>query len=176
MIFDYLIILLFFAAYKLKGIFVAISLTMGAYAALTLYKLIAKKEITILQWGSLILVEALGALSLVFHDSEFFVYKPTAVYFIFGLSFNLSRLVKDRTPLVKYLLQHHVEMPNFAWHRLNLSWAFFFYFMAAANTYVAYNYSLDFWVDYKLFGTFGLLLLFVIPQAFYISKHGNHLL
>ena len=53
----------------------------------------------------------------------------------------------------------------------NLSWAGFFAFMGAANLYVAYNFSTDQWVNFKLFGGMGLMLVFVVVQALFLAKY-----
>jgi intracellular septation protein len=36
---------------------------------------------------------------------------------------------------------------------------------------VANNFPLDFWVNFKLFGTLGLTLVFVIAQGVWLSRH-----
>jgi intracellular septation protein len=36
---------------------------------------------------------------------------------------------------------------------------------------VAYSFSTDTWVNFKLFGGIGLMLLFTLAQGLYISKH-----
>ena len=64
-----------------------------------------------------------------------------------------------------------VRMPDSAWKRLNWSWTGFFAFMGAANLYVALNFATDTWVNFKLFGGMGLMLLFVIGQALYLGRH-----
>ena len=42
--------------------------------------------------------------------------------------------------------------------------------MGAVNLYVVYNYSTNTWVNFKLFGTLGLTLVFAVLQAFYIAR------
>ena len=42
--------------------------------------------------------------------------------------------------------------------------------MGALNLYVAYNYSTDHWVNFKLFGGMGLMLLFVVAQALVLGR------
>jgi len=64
-----------------------------------------------------------------------------------------------------------MQLPDAVWSRLNLSWAGFFAFMGAANLYVAYNYSTDLWVNFKLFGGIGLMLLFVVAQSVFLAKY-----
>ena len=39
------------------------------------------------------------------------------------------------------------------------------------NLIVAFNFSTDIWVDFKLFGGMGLLLLFVLGQGLMLSKY-----
>ena len=37
--------------------------------------------------------------------------------------------------------------------------------------YIAYTYTTDVWVNFKLFGGAGLTLLFVFIQALYLTRH-----
>ena len=39
------------------------------------------------------------------------------------------------------------------------------------NLYVAYTFPTDFWVNFKLFGGMGLMLLFIVGQALWLSKY-----
>jgi intracellular septation protein len=57
------------------------------------------------------------------------------------------------------------------WSQLNLAWSIFFLLMGALNLYVAFQFSEDTWVNFKLFGTTALLVVFVIAQGFWLSKH-----
>jgi intracellular septation protein len=43
--------------------------------------------------------------------------------------------------------------------------------MGALNIYVAFQFSEDAWVNFKLFGTTALLIVFVIAQGVWLSKH-----
>ena len=62
-------------------------------------------------------------------------------------------------------------MPDGVWVRLNWSWVAFFTFMGAANLFVAHNFPTDTWVNFKLFGGMGLMLLFVVLQALFLARH-----
>jgi intracellular septation protein len=57
------------------------------------------------------------------------------------------------------------------WQQLNISWAIFFVLLGCANLYVVYNFDTNIWVNFKLFGTMGLTILFIIAQGIYISRH-----
>ena len=43
--------------------------------------------------------------------------------------------------------------------------------MGLINLYVAFNFSEETWVNFKLFGMMGLTLVFVFGQAFYLSRY-----
>ena len=43
--------------------------------------------------------------------------------------------------------------------------------MGVLNLYVAFNFSTDTWVSFKLFGGMGLMLVFVVIQALYMSRY-----
>ena len=58
-----------------------------------------------------------------------------------------------------------------AWLRLNTAWVAFFFSMGVLNLYVAYNYSEQTWVNFKLFGFLGLTLAFMLAQGFYLARH-----
>ena len=43
--------------------------------------------------------------------------------------------------------------------------------MGVANLVVAFNFSTDDWVNFKLFGGMGLMLVFVLGQGLLLSKY-----
>ena len=47
----------------------------------------------------------------------------------------------------------------------------FFAFMGLLNIYVAYSFSTDTWVNFKLFGGLGLMAVFVVAQALYLGRY-----
>jgi intracellular septation protein len=63
-----------------------------------------------------------------------------------------------------------MSLPAPAWDRLNQMWTVFFAAMGALNLWVAYSWSTDAWVNFKLFGTLALTLVFVIGQGFYLGR------
>ena len=52
-----------------------------------------------------------------------------------------------------------------------MSWVIFFASMGFLNLYVIYHFDTNAWVNFKLFGMLGFTLVFVLWQAFYISKY-----
>ena len=59
------------------------------------------------------------------------------------------------------------------WIRLNLSWVTFFIVAGILNIYVAYTFSEQIWVNFKVFGLMGLSLIFIIGQAIWLTKVGG---
>jgi intracellular septation protein len=87
-----------------------------------------------------------------------------------GLAFWLSQLL-FRKNLLRALIGDQLQLPAGVWQRLNFAWVAFFAFMGLANIYVAYSFSTDAWVNFKLFGGIGLMLAFVVLQALMIGKY-----
>jgi len=127
---------------------------------------------------SLALISGLGGITIVFGNPAFIQWKPTVLNWVFAGAFLMSQFV-GKSNLVERMMGAQIKLPDAIWFKLNLSWVIFFIFSGFANLYVAFYYAtdldektrMDFWVDFKLFGLMGLTLIFVIAQAFYLSRH-----
>jgi intracellular septation protein len=128
------------------------------------------KKVDTMLWVSLGLVTVLGGATIWFHNETFIKWKPSVLYWVMGLTFWLSQLL-FRKNLLRALIGDQLQLPAGIWQRLNFAWVAFFAFMGLANIYVAYSFSTDTWVNFKLFGGIGLMLLFTVAQGFYISRH-----
>jgi intracellular septation protein len=169
-LFDLFPILLFFLAYKLYDIYVATAVAIGAAFVQTgAYWLKHRKfeKMHLITLGILVLF---GGLTLALRDPVFIKWKPTVVNWLFGISFLGSQFIGKQT-LVERMMGHAIAAPSPVWARLNWAWTLFFVFMGLLNLYVAYNFSEDTWVNFKLFGMMGLTLVFVFAQAFYLSRY-----
>jgi intracellular septation protein len=121
-------------------------------------------------WVSLVLVSVFGGMTLIFQDETFIKWKPTILYWAFAGSMAFAALVLKKNP-IKAMLGEQLTLPEDVWGKLNLAWIGFFLFMGVLNLIVAFNFSTDIWVDFKLFGGMGLLLLFVLGQGLMLSKY-----
>ncbi len=121
-------------------------------------------------WVSLVLVVVFGGMTLVFQDETFIKWKPTILYWVFAGSMAFAALVLKKNP-IKAMLGEQLTLPEPVWGKVNLSWIAFFLFMGALNLIVAFNFPTDTWVNFKLFGGMGLLLLFVLGQGLMLSKY-----
>jgi len=43
--------------------------------------------------------------------------------------------------------------------------------MGALNLYIAFNFPLELWVNFKMFGFIALMIAFVIAQTIYLSRY-----
>jgi intracellular septation protein len=169
-LFDLFPVILFFVAFKLADIYVATGVAIAATFAQVGWLRLRRRRIDPMLWASLGIIVVFGGATLLLHDETFIKWKPTVLYWLFSIVLAGSALF-FRKNLLRVMLKSQIVLPEPVWARLNWSWAGFFAFMGAANLYVAYRFPTDVWVDFKLFGGMGLMLLFVIAQAFFLSKH-----
>jgi intracellular septation protein len=128
------------------------------------------RKVDTMLWVSLGLIVVFGGATLLLHDETFIKWKPTVLYWLFALSLGLAPILFERN-LIRLMMEKQVTLPEPVWTRLNLAWAGFFTFMGIANLWVAMNFSTDAWVNFKMFGSLGLMLVFIVGQTFYLSKH-----
>lgn len=128
------------------------------------------RKVDRMMWVSLALIVVFGGATLALHDELFIKWKPTVLYWLFAAVLGGSQLLFGRN-LIRAMLGEQVQMPDFAWRNLNLSWVAFFALMGVANLFVAFNFSTETWVSFKLFGGIGLMLLFVLAQGLFLSRY-----
>ena len=128
------------------------------------------KKVDLMLWVSLTLVVVLGGLTVWLHSETFIKWKPTGLYWAMGLSFLISQTLLGKN-LLKLMIGEQMQLPDAVWKRLGLAWVVFFAAMGVLNLWVAYNFSTSTWVNFKLFGGIGLMLLFTLGQGLYISRH-----
>jgi intracellular septation protein len=128
------------------------------------------KKVDLMLWVSLGLVVVFGGATVWFHSETFIKWKPSVLYWTMGLAFCVSQLFFRRN-LLQVLLGEQLVLPPPVWRKLNLAWIAFFAFMGLANLYVAYSFATDVWVNFKLFGGIGLMLVFTLGQGIYLSRH-----
>jgi len=121
-------------------------------------------------WVSLVLVSVFGSLTLIFQNEAFIKWKPTILYWVFAGSMAFTAIVLKKNA-IKTMLGEQLVLPESIWRRVNLSWIAFFLFMGFLNLFVAFNFPTETWVNFKLFGGMGLLLVFVFGQGILLSKY-----
>ena len=169
-LFDLFPVLLFFIAFKVYDIYVATGVAIAATLAQVAWLKLRGRRVETMLWASLAIIVVFGGATLLLQDETFIKWKPTVLYWLFGAVLALSALVFRRN-LIRAMLSEQMQLPDPVWARLNLSWVCFFVFMGAANLWVAYTFSTDLWVNFKLFGGMGLMLLFVVAQALFLARY-----
>jgi len=171
-LFDLFPLLLFFLAYRYADIYTATAVAMAAAVVQIAWLKLRRLRIEITHWVNLSVIIVFGGATLLFQSDTFIKWKPTVLYWVFGSALLGSQLVLRRN-LIRRLLEGQVSLAEAAWKRLNLIWSGFFLFAGALNLYVAFSghFSEAQWVNFKVFGLMGLLIVFVIAQAFWLSRH-----
>ncbi len=168
--YDLLPIFVFFIVYKLFNIYYATAAAIIATALQIGVTLVRGKKPDMMQLITLGMIIVLGGATLFFRNELFIKWKPTVVYWILGGVFALSPFFTNKN-LVQKMLDKSLTLPDKAWNLLNISWYCFFFFMGVLNLFVVYTFDTDVWVNFKLFGTLGLTLAFVVVQGLLVSKY-----
>ena len=169
---DFAPLVLFLAGYLYKDIFFAILVLMATmpFSLLLKYRMTGKLD-RMLMWSTVFLF-LFGGASLYLRDAQFLYWKPTALYWAMAVAFIVSQFV-GKKPLVQRFFDLIGELPvghvsDAQMRVLNLLWAGFFVVLGILNIVVAYNFSEDFWVKFKVFGLTALTIVFMSGQIYWI--------
>jgi intracellular septation protein len=131
--------------------------------------LLRGRKVDTMLWISLAIIIVMGGATLVLRDPTFIKWKPTVLYWAFAAVLLGADLILKKN-VIRTMMQAQMTLPDPIWTRLNLSWVGFFALMGALNLYVAYNFSESTWVNFKLFGGIGLMVIFVVIQGLMLSR------
>ncbi len=168
---DYAPLLIFFAAYKVLGIFGGTAVFMLAITASVIVAKIKVGRVSPMMWMSAILVVGFGGLTIYFHDPRFIQVKPTIIYLMLSVLL-FGGLLRGKA-LLKYVLEHgYAGLSEVGWRLLTRNWAWFFAAMALFNEVVRANFSFDAWLTIKVWGLTGMSVLFAMANIPMLMKHG----
>ena len=119
---------------------------------------------------STLLVVLFGGMTIAFQDPAFIQWKPTLLYWLFAAILLFGRIGKK--DYIKKVF-NGITMPDYAWKTVENFCLIFLVLIGVINLFVAYTFSMDIWVDFKLFGLLGLTLLFTIGLGFYVAKYAE---
>lgn len=169
-LFDIFPVILFFVAFKFYDIYVATAVAIAATFLQIGWLWLRRRKIENMLWVSLAVIVVFGGATLLLQNETFIKWKPTVLYWLFAAALAMAQL-GFRKNLIRVMMEAQVTVPDPVWIRLLASWIAFFSVMGALNLIVAYNFSTDTWVNFKLFGGIGLMLVFVVLQALMLSRH-----
>jgi intracellular septation protein len=165
---DYFPLLLFFIAFKWQGIWVATAVAIIASIVQIAY-FHWRGKVSAVHWISLAIIVVFGGATLLLQDETFIKWKPTVLYLAFGAVLAAGKLVWRRDLLAH--LMKDIALPAPVWTGLTWSWVAFFAAMAIANWYVAFHFTTETWVDFKVWGGIGLFLVFALAQGVFLARH-----
>jgi intracellular septation protein len=172
-LFDLFPVILFFVAFKVWGIYAATTVAIVATIAQIGYLKARGRKVDTMMWISLAIIVVFGGATLALHDETFIKWKPTVLYWLFAAVLAGSQLLFGRNLIRALLEPQQIALPDPAWRTLNWSWVAFFAAMGVVNLWVAFNFSTDAWVNFKLFGGMGLMLVFVVAQALFLARYAD---
>ena len=156
----------------LPAIILATAVLIPATMLQILYTKISTGKVETMHLVTLALVVIMGGATVLSQDKTFIQWKPTVVNWLFAAAFFGSQFIGEKT-ILQRMMGQNLSLPAPAWQKLNYAWVAFFTFSGIANLYVAYNFSEDIWVNFKLFGLLGLTFVFIIAQSFYLYRFMN---
>jgi intracellular septation protein len=192
-LFDLFPVILFFGVFKLAGanpesaqafahwigyaadpqhlpVLLATAAAMLATLAQIVWVKLRHGKVDTMLWVSFAIIVVFGGATLLLHDEAFIKFKPSALYWLFAGALLLSRLLFQRN-LIRSMMQEKMTLPDRVWDNLNYAWSGFFAVLGVLNLYVAYNFSTEAWVNFKLFGATGLMFIFILLHAFFLAKY-----
>lgn len=199
LLFDLLPVILFFATFKIAGAFPQQSLTLAgstlgwmigdgqvpqgqapillatavaiiASLLQVAFVLARGRRVDAMLWVSVVVIVVFGGATIWFHDETFIKWKPTILYWLFAAALLLGQFVWKKNVL-RSLLGAQLGVPPRVWQRLLWVWVAFFAVIGAVNLVVAYAVPTETWVSFKLFGLFGLTLVFTLGVGIYLARH-----
>lgn len=175
LLFDFFPVLTFFIAYYIpddisERMYYATAATIIAVIIQVSVFWIITRHFEKIHLVTLAIILILGGLTLLLEDKRYFMWKPTAVNWLFATAFIASEFI-GKKPLIQTMMGHAITIPENIWYTLNRSWITFFIFSGALNLFVAYQFSEATWVNFKVFGILGMTLLFALAQAFYLARY-----
>ncbi|WP_448568507.1 septation protein A [Thalassotalea ganghwensis] len=167
---EYIPIIIFFVFYKFADIYWATGALIVTSALQILYFLIKKKPIPKRNLVFFVLMLVFGTLTIAFQDDAFLKWKVTIINALFAITLIISNSFFKKN-LIKEMLSEALVLPEKIWQKLNNAWALFFAFCGGLNIYIAYNFDLETWVNFKVFGLMAMTFIFAIISIMALSKY-----
>jgi intracellular septation protein len=164
-------LLVFFAAYRLRGIYWATGAFMIAATAALAYAYYRDRKVRPMTLVTLAVVLVFGGMTIWFGDPRFIYVKPTIITSLTGAV--LLGGLAFRRPLLKPVLSSALEMRDEGWRTLSLRFALFSFALAGINELVWRRFTPEqesVWVWFKFLGIPGLTLVFLLTQTPLIKR------
>jgi intracellular septation protein len=171
-LFDFFPLIVFFAGYAFVDIFFATGAAMAATLFQVAWSWLKHRKVERLMWINFGAIMFFGGLTLLLQDKRFIMIKPTIVYWIIASGLLVSHYFFNKNP-IKLMMESHFDAPERVWTQWLLNWIGFFSVLGVVNLLVAYGFSEDVWVKFKVFGTLALTLALAFVQTFMLMRYAR---
>ncbi len=165
-------LIVFFAGFKWLGIYWATGALMIACLLQLVVHRLRSGEFKTMHIVTTVVAFGLGSATLLLHDSRFIQWKPTVLLALASAAF-LGSMFIGKQPFARRMLESVFNEPlnisTRTWLLINCLWAGWLALLAAANIYVAHNFDESIWVNFKVFGITVAMMIFMVPQVFWLS-------
>jgi intracellular septation protein len=169
-LFDLFPVILFFVVFKILGIYAATATAIIATLLQIAWVKYRHGKVDGMLIASGVIIVVFGGATLLLHNELFIKWKPTVLYWLFAIVLFASEIFWNKN-LIRAVMDKQIALPEPVWRKLNHAWAGFFAVLGLLNLYVAFNFATETWVNFKLFGTMGLMLVFVVLQSLFLGKY-----
>ena len=169
-LFDLFPVILFFVVFKILGIYAATASAIIATLLQIAWVKYRHGKVDGMLIASGLIIVVFGGATLLLHNELFIKWKPTVLYWLFAIVLFASEIFWNKN-LIRAVMDKQLALPDPVWRKLNHAWAGFFAVLGLLNLYVAFNFATETWVNFKLFGTMGLMLVFVVLQSLFLGKY-----
>ncbi|NCG06485.1 MAG: septation protein A [Gammaproteobacteria bacterium] len=172
---EFLPLIIFFIVYQMSGTTLSVGDSEytfdGIYTATIALILTTILQVIIVKlvWGSVEkrllgvagAVIIFGGATVLLKDPVFIFWKPTVFNWALAGVSVVWHVMRGKC-LFEDLLPDEIEMPKHIWKRVTVASTLHFFIVGAVNLYVAYNFSMDAWVSFKLWSAVLFTLIWAV--------------
>jgi intracellular septation protein len=162
-------LLVFFVAYTGWNLFVATAAMLMATAVALVLSLTVARHVPITALVSAALLGIFGGLTLWLNDADYLKLQSTVISSLFSTVLFIA--LARRQPLLRRLFGAALPLDDEGWRILTLRCAVFFATLAGLNELIARTQSTAIWVDFNVFGTTAISVVFIAAQWKLIKHH-----
>jgi intracellular septation protein len=155
-------LLVFFVAYTGWNLFVATAAMLMATAVALVLSLTVARHVPITALVSAALLGIFGGLTLWLNDADYLKLQSTVISSLFSTVLFIA--LARRQPLLRRLFGAALPLDDEGWRILTLRCAVFFATLAGLNELIARTQSTAIWVDFNVFGTTAISVVFIAAQ------------
>ncbi len=181
---EFLPLIIFFIVYQMSGTTLSVGDSEytfdGIYTATIALILTTILQVIIVRlvWGSVEkrllgvagAVIIFGGATVLLKDPVFIFWKPTVFNWALAGVSVVWHVMRGKC-LFEDLLPDEIEMPKHIWKRVTVASTLHFFIVGAVNLYVAYNFSMDAWVSFKLWSAVLFTLIWAVVIGVIMGPH-----